>query len=108
MPASPTLVRRQFAALQTEYPMPNDKSNAKSADRRNISNQSGQGSQDAVRHEKDALHHKFHKGPQPSGRDEKNDQQAQARAQQDSIDMQQIEGQQPEIPKVGSRDAPGG
>ena len=88
-----------------EYPMPNDKSSAKSSDR---SDQTGQGSQDAVRHEKDALHHKFHKGPQPSGTDEKNDQQSQARAQQDSVDMQQIEGQQPEIPKVGSRDAPGG
>jgi hypothetical protein len=61
-------------------------------------------SQDAVRHEKDALHHKFHKGPQRGGPDEK----SQARAQQDSADMQQIEGQQPEIPKVGSRDAPGG
>ena len=65
-------------------------------------------SQDAVRHEKDALHHKFHKGPQQSRADEKDDRQSQARAQQDSVDMQQIEGQQPEIPKVGSRDAPGG
>jgi hypothetical protein len=91
-----------------DYPMPNNTGNAKSSDRRNISDQTGKGSQDAVRHEKDALHHKFHRGPQPSGTDEKNDQQSQARAQQDSIDMQQIEGQQPEIPKVGSRDAPGG
>jgi hypothetical protein len=58
-------------------------------------------SQDAVRHRIDALHHKF----EP---DEKASQQSQARAQQDSVDMQQIEGQQPEIPKVGSLDAPGG
>ena len=76
-------------------------------DPKNSNRQTGE-SQDAVRHEKDALHHKFHKGPQPSSAVEKNDQQSQARAQQDSVDMQQIEGQQPEIPKVGSRDAPGG
>jgi hypothetical protein len=50
-------------------------------------------SQDAVRHRLDALHHKF---------------ESQARAQQDSVDMQQIDGLQPEIPKVGSLDAPGG
>jgi hypothetical protein len=55
-------------------------------------------SQDAIRHQKDALHHKFHKDPI----DEKTEQQP------DSDDAQQIEGQQPEIPKVGSRDAPGG
>jgi hypothetical protein len=36
------------------------------------------------------------------------DRRSQERAQQDSADMQQIEEQQPEIPKVGSRDAPGG
>jgi hypothetical protein len=84
--------------------MAND--NAKSADRGNKSEHTGQGSQDAVRHEKDALHHKFHKDPQPSGADEKKDQRSQARAQQDSVDIQS-EGQ-PEIPKVGSRDAPGG
>jgi hypothetical protein len=87
--------------------MPNDNRNANS-EPGNTSGHIGQGSQDAVRHEKDALHHKFHKGPQQSGPDEKNDQQSQTRAQQDSLDMQQIEGQQPEIPKVGSRDAPGG
>jgi hypothetical protein len=63
-------------------------------------------SQDALRHQKDALHHKFHKGPQPSGAAEKTDQASQARVQ-DSVDMQPNEGQ-PEIPKVGSRDAPGG
>jgi hypothetical protein len=73
-----------------------------------VSNRQTGQSQDAVRHEKDALHNKFHKGPQRGGADEKNDQESQARAQQDSVDMQQIEGQQPEIPKVGSRDAPGG
>jgi hypothetical protein len=61
-------------------------------------------SQDAIRHERDALHHKFHKGPE----DQKASTQSQARAQQDSVDMQQLEGQQPEIPKIGSSDAPGG
>lgn len=45
-------------------------------------------SQDAIRHQRDALHHKFHKDPED--------------------DLQQLEGQQPEIPKVGSLDAPGG
>ena len=73
-----------------------------------VSNRQTGQSQDAVRHEKDALHHKFHTDPQRSRADEKNDQESQARAQQDSVDMQQIEGQQAEIPKVGSRDAPGG
>lgn len=68
----------------------------------------GQESQDASRHLKDALHHKYHRDPQPSGADETDGQRSQARAQQDSVDMQQIEGQQPEIPKVGSCDAPGG
>jgi hypothetical protein len=87
--------------MSNENKDPNDTSPVK------ISNRQSQ-SQDAVRHEKDALHHKFHKGPQPSAEEEKNDQKSQARAQQDSVDMQQIEGQQPEIPKVGSRDAPGG
>jgi hypothetical protein len=65
-------------------------------------------SQDAIRHQKDAQHHKFRNALEPSESDEKASQQAQARAQQDSVDMQQIEGQQPEIPKVGSLDAPGG
>jgi hypothetical protein len=65
-------------------------------------------SQDAVRHQKDALHHKFHNGRRSNEADQKADQQSQARAQQDSVDMQQIEGRQPEIPKVGSLDAPGG
>jgi hypothetical protein len=74
---------------------------------KNLSNRHAGQSQDAVRHEKDALHHKFHKIPHPGGAVEKNDQQSQARAQQDSVDMQPNEGQ-PEIPKVGSRDAPGG
>jgi hypothetical protein len=72
-----------------------------------MSNEHKDQSQDAVRHEEDALHHKFHKGPRPSGADKKDDQGSQARAQQDSVDMQPSEGQ-PEIPKVGSRDAPGG
>ena len=64
-------------------------------------------SQDSVRHEKDALHHKFHKSPQASAKAEKSDQQSQATALHDSADMQPSEGQA-EIPKVGSRDAPGG
>jgi len=68
--------------------------------------QTGQ-SQDAVRHEKDALHHKFHSGPRRSEEDQKNNQGQQAKSQEDSVDLQQSEGQ-PEIPKVGSRDAPGG
>jgi hypothetical protein len=84
--------------------MAND--NAKSADRENKSDHTDQGSQDAVRHEKDALHHKFHNTPQPSRADERKNQRSQARAQQDSVDIQS-DGQ-PEIPKVGSRDAPGG
>jgi hypothetical protein len=50
-----------------------------------------QKSQDALRHEKDALHHKFHGGPQPDAAAETSE-----------------AGEQPEIPKVGSRDAPGG
>jgi hypothetical protein len=49
----------------------------------------GQVSQDAQRHLQDAAHHKVHKSPQP-----------------DTTDGEP--GQQPEIPKVGSLDAPGG
>jgi hypothetical protein len=58
-----------------EYPMADEKSNAKSTDRGNIADQK--------------------------------DQRSQTRTQQDNVDMQPNEGQ-PEIPKVGSRDAPGG
>lgn len=54
-------------------------------------------SQDAIRHQKDALHHKFHKNSADS----------ESGRQLDSDPAQQIE-EQPEIPKVGSRDAPGG
>jgi hypothetical protein len=54
-------------------------------------------SQDAIRHQKDALHHKFHKNPVDG----------KTAQQRDSDSGQQIE-EQPEIPKVGSRDAPGG
>jgi hypothetical protein len=85
-----------------------DENRDANSDRRNLPEQLGQGSQDAVRHQKDALHHKFSNGAKPSAASEKNSQRSQARAQQDSVDMQQDEGQQPEIPKVGSRDAPGG
>jgi hypothetical protein len=87
--------------------MPDDNKDANS-DRRNPSDQTDQRSQDTRRHQNDALHHKFPNGPQSSAADEKHAQKSQARAQQDSVDMQQSEGQQPEIPKVGSRDAPGG
>jgi hypothetical protein len=84
--------------------MRNDNKDGNTAAPDEISNpQTGQ-SQDAIRHQKDAVHHKSHKGLL----DEKSGQQSQARAQQDSVDMQQIDGHQPEIPKVGSRDAPGG
>jgi hypothetical protein len=65
----------------------------------------GTGSQDAHRHQKDAEHHKFHKVAKQIDKD---DQLSQARAQQDSVDVQPSEELQPEIPKVGSRDAPGG
>jgi hypothetical protein len=87
--------------------MANDNENA-NRDRGSLADQTRRGSQDAVRHEKDVLHHKFHNGPRSSADTEKNDRRSQERAQQDSADMQQIEEQQPEIPKVGSRDAPGG
>jgi hypothetical protein len=51
----------------------------------------GQGSQDALRHQQDALHHKIQKRPLPG-----------------VIDATESDAGQPEIPKVGSRDAPGG
>lgn len=58
-------------------------------------------SQDAIRHEKDALHHKFHKGSPH-----------QASALPPLVETQSDAGEQieaqPEVPKVGSRDAPGG
>jgi hypothetical protein len=86
--------------------MPKDNGDVRSG-RENHSDQPGL-SQDAVRHQKDALHHKFHKVSQPRAADGKNGQQSQARAQQDSVDVQHSETPQPEIPKVGSRDALGG
>lgn len=94
-----TAVRRR---MQERTHMSNENEDSNKASNR----ETGQ-SQDAARHHKDALHHKFHTGPQRSGAAEKNDQGSQARAQQDSVDMQPNDGQ-PEIPKVGSRDAPGG
>lgn len=48
-------------------------------------------SQDALRHEEDARHNKRHKTPLPGVPEDEN-----------------TARQQPEIPKVGSRDAPGG
>jgi hypothetical protein len=85
-------VVRRFAR---EYPMSHD------------TNNQSQRSQDAVRHQKDGLHHKFPKDPQPGAAEKRNARQSQAKAQQDSVEMQQNEGL-PEVPKVGSRDAPGG
>ncbi len=99
---------RHVAALQVDDPMHNDNDSANSFDLGNSSEHRSQLSQDAVRHQKDRLHHKFHTSQLSGESDRKADQQSQARAQQDSVDMQEIEGQQPEIPKVGSRDAPGG
>ena len=52
----------------------------------------GRQSQDALRHREDALHNKLHKSPLPGVKDANKNE----------------AGQQPEIPKVGSRDAPGG
>jgi hypothetical protein len=93
--------------LRVDDHMHNDNISAKDSDRGNTSDHRAQRSQDAVRHQTDALHHKSHNGQQSTESDQKADQQSQARAQQDSVDMQPTEGQ-PEIPKVGSRDAPGG
>jgi hypothetical protein len=78
--------------------MSNDDNNPDAAIPLKVSDRQVGQSQDAIRHQKDAVHHKFHKGPV----DGKTDQQL------GDDDAQQIEGQQPEIPKVGSRDAPGG
>jgi hypothetical protein len=94
--------------LRAGLSMQNPGNNANDSHRGNTADHKSQQSQDAVRHQKNALHHKFHNGQPSSESDQKADQQSQARAQQDSVDMQQIEGQQPEIPKVGSLDAPGG
>ena len=58
--------------------------------------QSGK-SQDAIRHQKDALHHKIHKASEAG----------KSAGLLDSDSAQQIE-ELPEVPKVGSRDAPGG
>jgi hypothetical protein len=69
--------------------MPNEIENAADAEGGSVSNQHSRQSQDALRHLGDAMHHKFHKDPQTTDLDEKSTEQA-------------------EIPKVGSRDAPGG
>jgi hypothetical protein len=65
--------------------MPNDSMNAKNTDR---GNNPGQASQ-------------------PSGADESNNRPPRTTARQDKVDIEQDEDQ-PEIPKVGSLDAPGG
>jgi hypothetical protein len=100
--------------------MPNDKKNANRSDggntRKNDTKRvsepvpkTGQQSQDAQRHQQDAAHHKFHSSPHQGAADTQRGQQSQGGPQQDDGDMSQGEaGQQPEIPKVGSRDAPGG
>jgi hypothetical protein len=49
-------------------------------------------SQDALRHQQDALHHKVPKSPLPGKKEA----------------IENDANQQPEVPKVGSRDAPGG
>lgn len=82
---------RHIAAWKVGDHMHNQNDSANTCDRKNTAARAGQLAQDAQRHQKDEA-----------------EQLAQARAQQDSVDMQEIEGQQPEIPKVGSRDAPGG
>jgi hypothetical protein len=56
----------------------------------------------------DIQNHRAAKNPDRGNALDLKGQRSQARSQQDSVDMQQIEGQQPAIPKVGSRDAPGG
>jgi hypothetical protein len=52
----------------------------------------GQHSQDALRHQQDALHNKVHREPLPGTADP----------------IENDVSRAPEIPKVGSRDAPGG
>jgi hypothetical protein len=52
----------------------------------------GKQSQDALRHQKDALHQKVHKEPFPGVKDA----------------TEGDGGEQAEVPRVGSRDAPGG
>jgi hypothetical protein len=75
----------------------------------NTEQRTGQQSQDAQRHQQDAAHHKVHKSPQPGATDTRSGQQSQGRPQKDDTAISESEaGQQPEIPKVGSRDAPGG
>jgi hypothetical protein len=83
--------------LQMEYPMANENSNANRTDPDNLAGQPGR-SQHAVCHPESVLHQKSHKAAAAGLAGE---------AQQDSRDVQPSEGQ-PEIPKVGSRDAPGG
>ena len=71
--------------------MANDNHGANGTQRASAPEQNTGQSQDASRHRKDALHHKFHSGPRPDETVEKGE-----------------PVEQPEIPKVGSRDAPGG
>ncbi len=85
--------------------MPDDTKKLANDDGGRLSDQSRQRSPDAVRHQKDALHHKFHNDPQPPKEEKRQQPQQPATAQKG--DTQPSEGQ-PEIPKVGSRDALGG
>jgi hypothetical protein len=65
-----------------------------------------QQSQDAQRHNQDAAHHNFRKGSRrASGTQE--DQQPRPQSNDGEVNQSEA-GHQPEIPKVGSRDAPGG
>jgi hypothetical protein len=70
--------------------------NNNSNDRDSTPGQHGEGSQDALRHKEDAVHHKLHKGPPDT-----KDHQSPERAQQDSLERAQT-------PKLGSRAEQGG
>lgn len=83
--------------------MPHDKD--ANSEYGNLPDPRGQ-SQDAVRHDRDALHHKFPKGPRSGSADEVNA--SRDRAQRESIDTEPDDAQPREVPRVGSRDAPGG
>jgi hypothetical protein len=98
------LERRHCAASSVEYEM------SQTPKRGNDTEQNtGQQSQDALRHRQDAAHHKFHKSPQGGAADTHRGQRSEGGPQQDDSDINQSDAeQQPEIPKVGSRDAPGG
>jgi hypothetical protein len=78
------LLLRHYRRFICEHEMSNNSKHGNDTERN-----TGPQSQDAQRHQQDAAHHKVHKNLQPGVADSE-------------------AGQQPEIPKVGSRDAPGG